>query len=1156
MDLLNPTEFVNKVKEYKQIITERLENTRKELNKDENYHITLELIPLNDMEEPLLAIMNSLHRKYIYERKLPHLTAFETSKFLLDAKYLALAAIICLLRYEYEYNKDLWQIYKEQTELDADITLYDNILIPALAGEGFFYEKGIITFIDLLALEGGLPHKYLTDCLKLSFIYWKYFYGQLDINDIILLFKAGKHDILISRILTKEEQREFKQAYLNLQEFPSKLKIIVKNLIKIFTAWETSGEINIQQFINNMMLKNENIYLFKESEEFFANFKLMLSNISLKKWQKFLQSTDSEKKQELKFYGEHNLNEDVNFTVSPHPTISLKEIQAAPYDKVIKIGNQALFKSKTPFIVQTENSSNNIYPLQLGQEKHGYIWAETLQLHKTIYFKKDNNLIDTIYISNNIEWDIKLYQYYDDYEKLREIRYKIPYLYLNSDKDISNTIEIVNTDSLENLHYFSLNKYGTGWHNDIDYSIKNKKTGLIYLTLSNLQKRHILSLPSIFDETQNVKLIHSAYNNDPYNKDTQRTILLKEIMLFGNNNPCEIQPSQDPYKYGDPKLFLFSIYSLNSEWLNEAVNIEKVKELKKWGDYFVYELIWEDKEQSLIIDIDEEFQWIFEKPLAVGVQRQKATTKKKKAEQYCEGRLVLEPEENQYFSFSDIKLKLQVNGMTELLPDLIICFYANGELITHEELGYINCKLNRLPENPIIDEEFIKYLSGFEQDTAGKYEILITNVFQLPDYKFVEAILNSFTFYILPQLHFEEVSKTWRENQNVQLVYKFKDFDEQKRLIFSEPVKIESSIKISAKKNKSDKKVDTTKELASLVKDIEYEIPNLYEEIPISQALTKLNVKYMPDVTGAKFFSVQNQIQPYIADRINYYDLDTLLLIIFSQNDNFIVEPFQDKTLPWFHKAALHLLPLVSFKGELKEIENNLSIKIGNHSLDFVIEWNPQVIKFNKIYPYFSSEDGLSFAISYCGPMNSILRIKLEDNIGNALNYDEIWCEKSKNPSFIKYNSKKKYIELICDGLNWEDRIFSIKFNPATLLGKDLIILKGFYDYTGEAFAYDLVFHNAFLNQEVVKLTKLINKNPQSANNYYKRGALFKEKEQWQLALADFEKAKELGLTTKKSIQEIQEFKEKMLVYIINEDLKLLANSAKEVLEEQFGLDL
>ena len=145
---------------------------------------------------------------------------------------------------------------------------------------------------------------------------------------------------------------------------------------------------------------------------------------------------------------------------------------------------------------------------------------------------------------------------------------------------------------------------------------------------------------------------------------------------------------------------------------------------------------------------------------------------------------------------------------------------------------------------------------------------------------------------------------------------------------------------------------------------------------------------------------------------------------------------------------------------------------------------------------------------------------------------------------------------MICDGLNWEDRIFSIKFNPATLLGKDLIILKGFYDYTGEAFAYDLVFHNAFLNQEVVKLTKLINKNPQSANNYYKRGALFKEKEQWQLALADFEKAKELGLTTKKSIQEIQEFKEKMLVYIINEDLKLLANSAKEVLEEQFGLDL
>lgn len=1155
MELLNPTEFVNKVKEYKQIIAERLENTRKELNKDEGEHILLDLIPLKDIQETLFVITTSLHKKYIYERKLPHLTAFETSKFLLDAKFLALSGIISILRYDYEYNKDFWQIYQEKTELITDITLYDNILIPALAGEGHFYEQGKSSLIDLLSLEGGLPYKYLTDCLNLSFFYWKYFYGQLDIKDMINLFKTGKQDFLISQILSKEEQRAFKQAYLNLHEFPSKLKIVIKNVIKMFTAWDNSNESNVQKFINTIS-NNENIYLFKECSEFFPALSNILNNISLKKWQKISHNTEIEEKNEYAYYGEYSLDKDRSFTVSVHPTISLKELQALPYDKVINIANTAIFKSKIPFIVYSAHGVHNVYPLKFKEEIYGYIWAQSIGVYQTVFLKKNGILIDTISNTNNIEWDIKLYQYYDDYEKIRELRYKIPYIYLNSDKDSSNEIEISNTDSLGDLHFFPLNQYGTGCDCEIDYEIKNKKPGLIYLKLLNPQKKQMLSLKSSIDEIEIPKLLHPVYKPDPYNKDTQKNILLKEIMLFGNNNPYEINPSKEPYKYGEPKLFLFTTYSINPEWFNEAVNMEKIKELKKWGDYFVYEINWEDTSQALIIDIDDEFQWIFEKTLSIGVQKQKTGTKKKKIERFCEERLVLQPEENQYFSFSDIKLKMQISGIIDILPELIICFYANGELLGQEKLGWINNQLNRAFDNLIIDEEFFRYLSGINKDIPGKYEIVITNDLQLPCYKLAESILNSFTFYILPQLHFEEVSKTWCENKSVQIIYRVKNSDEQKRLIFSEPAKVEANVKMAHKKIKGAKNLDNTKELTALIKDINYEISNLYEEIYMPSALTKLNVKYSPDVIGLKFFSIQNQVQPYIADRINYYDLDTLLLIVFSKNNDFVVSPFQNMTLPWIHKTGLHLLPLALFKGELKEIENNISVKIGNYSLNFVIEWNARVVKFNKIYPYFSAEDGLSFVLSYCGPLNSILRLKLEEIQGNPLNYEEIWCEKIKNPAFIKYNTKKKWIELICDGLNWEDRIFNIKFTPAMLLRKDVIILKGSYDYTDEPFAADLVFNNAFLNQELVKLTKLINKNPQSANNYYKRGVLFKEKELWQLALADFEKAEILGLTTKKSIQEVNEFKEKMLVYILNEDIKLLANSAKQILSEQFSLDV
>ena len=1133
MEVLNPNEFVNQVKKYKEILSQRVEKLGNELKKDEGTPIPLELVKLDDIKDPLITILLSLHKKYINERKLPHLTAFETSRFLLDAKFVALAGVSALLRYEYNFDKDFGKLYSEKIGIVPDDSLYNNIIIPAIAGQGLLYDKAKTSVLDFISLEAGLPHTCLPYAVRIAMIYWKYFYPKTDIKDIISLFRQGKQDKIFSQITNKADQSDFKHAYVKINEFLSKTEIFVSDLIRILTRWNTSSEIDIKKFIEN---SNENIiYSFRDKKENTAILEKLLADISINKWKR-INKDDS-----LLCYGEQCIEankQKFNFNVSCHQTVSLDALKNIEYDKLVRIGNKALFKSHDKFNVYNEDKTEleNIYPLKLKDQDLGYLWSDYVAPHKTLYIKKGETTI-TLHDNNDIQWNIKLHQYYDEAELEHSIRCHIPYLYLSSAKDALNTVHVVNTDSLDNFYPFKLNKYGIGWNTDIRYEIRNRKPGLIDIMLVNADKKERLKLEPVINKAETTTLTFNPYES------TKSSILLKEVMLFGSNNPYDIKPSRDAYMFGDKTLLLFTVRELNPQWFNEAVNIDKIKSLKQWGDYHIYEIHWDDQEQPLIIDIDDDYQWIFEKTLSVGFQKQKSAKKKTNLE-FCSGRLLLQPEDNQFFSLSDIKIKIISNTSANSLGNLICGIYYNDELLGQEKLETINKTIGKDVNNLIVEEEFIKYLSGINSDLPGRYEIFISSNYELPDYKFASFILNSFTFQILPQMHFEEVNKILKDNQQVQILYNIKDSSHRNRLIFDDHAQINASV--ARKKTKTDN-IDP--------KDVTVEIVSLYDSIQINQALTELSLKYTPDVTGFKFCSTDKSIQPYISERIDYYNLDSTALIVFSRDA--VTVNTQGKNIPFAaNKAGITVIsPLSSiFTEELEGMENEVQIKTADTSMDFIIEWNAKVARFNKEQPYFSLDDGLGFKISYCAPKETILAVKLEDTTGNPVSYIELWCDKVKNPPFARYNHKKKYIELVCDGLNWEDRIFTFKFNQSNLIGKELLILKGLYE--DEPFSCDLIFHNATFNDEIVKLTKLIIKNPESSNNYYKRGMFFKEKEMWQLAFEDFNKALELGLKTKKAIQDIDDFKNTMLSSLINEDIKFLANNAKKTLIEQFGLEL
>jgi len=1117
---LSPRQFVEEVEELYKLIEEKLNKKKTELGLLPSERVRFGQVDFSNIKDKLLEITVALHRLYVTQQSIDNRPVAETLAILKKAKTLSLAGV-CETFKNYTVKKDetFWQYFSSQAGIYVNYLFYNKILEPALVDNNIIFPNWnkSDSFNKIIAKESELSPSSTEKVMKIFHTYWKYFHPLDSITDFLIDIEKGEKSYYLNQLPKLYTEREnIHQHYEGLSEIKDKIVIVFNDLIsfsnyvinkpQLLTL--TSLEESITEF--GKIYKKDITYLFKTEElknkfiKIFPSISLSTFISLLKKESDLTQITLPDnstitikefiEKQEF-FYGIYTIDT-TKYQVLPNQSFDVKHFTSIERDKIFVEGKKIIVRSFHEFIPYIGITESFVKPVKIFRNGNweGYLWYFNRPSIDTLTIKSEKVPILPLEPQENIISSLNLKLNTDNNEE-PIFSLLLDDLFVISNEYKNKKINIINTDQTSIFHEIAIDSEGVGYTGKINYPIKTKKPQRIDLYL-----------------------VHDNNPIDIKNHSPNITYYLSDSILFDANLKTNISPSKRDMKLSSSKLYLFTTKTFEDKWVS---NVCEVNSYNKFGNYNVYEIEWIDKTKPLEININNKYQWHFSKCVELDIEVKKET----KENHY------INYKENQVLNLKDINLILSSKDNNFSIKDIEVSTYYNFNLISSKNLiSSINTLLERNENHGIIDESFIKKLLLSNSDVKyGKYEIV---------FSYNSIIIGKTKLCIIPKLELLEVNDLFIEQDQVILTLKsdvpcFKNKKTKQNYLFDKLAKCKFTF--------SNKVVEST--VSEYTKSIILHCP-----------YTILELKYRPNVIGYRF--IQNN-RIYATDLIDFYDLDktSLALRLNPKYDirlrvnNNVVKPLTP------NRSGIVIEQLDPIKNYMIQPNNDVAIQIGGHELNFKVLWNPKITKFSCNDILLSPENGISFSISYDGPVNSYLKFYLTDDYSRNIEVRKISCGDDHAPKFIRYDMNKNCIFLTCDGKAWENRNFIIHLEPETIKNIQMIRLRGVYDYNNASFG-ELVFNNENLEPEIHRINQNVKANPENPYLYFERGFLYSEMNEFGMANQDFNKSLELGLDDQEALGYINMFKSSLNINLLSYELGQISHLAQKLYAEELLLDV
>lgn len=1116
---LGPREFVEEVEKFFDIIEQRKNAKKNIFGKPSARRIKFGQVDLADIKNDLLEISVALQRLYITQQSINNMSSWDTVKVLKKARIIALASV-CQIFNEYSNKSEMnfWQFYSQEAGVTINSNFYEKILEPALSDEGIISPNSrlIDTFTSIISKEADLSGDILEDILSIFSVYCRYFYPNFEITDFLKDIELKDKSIVMA-MLPKNypEKNILLDSFGRVYEFKERVKWVLEDLIS-FTNFCNNKDIplsyeNLDQLIvdYNNDYKYEINYIFK-NDELKNRYIKFLPSVYPYKFLSILKkedphavivlpdnrmtSVDEVLGMEEIMYGTYIID-DKKYNVLPNQALDINHFSNIDRDKIVVHGNKVIIRSFHPFIPYIGISKAIKKPLKFfkNEKFEGYLWYANKPLIETLTIKSEKVPILPLESSEKIISDLFLKLVDSDVNP--KFKLELAYLLLISHENKNKKVDIISTDQTSIFRDFSVDGNGVGFSGQISYPVKTKKAGKIDLFLVS--------------------------NNEPLSLREFVPGLsceMDETMLFDGKLFTRIFPSQRLIESTHSKLYLFTVRNFENKWVN---NVCEVSSYQNFGSFNVYEIDWIDKNNSLEINIDNDYRWSFARAIDINVEPRETGYSNK----------FIDFKKNQFLSMKDVNLIISCADPDFQIKDIDIKTSVNFDIVSSQmRIGTINNLLERNENHPVLDELFIRnLLHSASEISYGRYDF---------EFSYRSSVIARIEIFIIPELSVDEGNDVYIEGEDLVLTLTsnvpcFRNRKLSQNYLFDKPARCNFAL--------------------SSNKLIENKKPEYFKKARLYHPYTELDLKYEPEIIGYRFIQ---EGRLYSADIVDFYNLDrTSIAVKASQREvrlkvnNNVVKPMVPNNM------GIIIEPLKSVKDYLSRPSNDVSFQMGKHEVSFQVLWNPKVTKIISENMLYSPEEGITFFISYEGPTNSYLKLFITDESAKNLEVKKIICGEDPAPKFVRYDRHKNCIFITCDGRRWEERVFKIHLVPEAIANLEYIHLRGEYEYNHASFG-EIVFKNEKLEPEIQTLSMKIRKDPKNPYSYFERGFLYSEINHFLMADRDFNKSLELGLDDEEAMNYIELFKASLANNLLAYELSQITNLARKLYTEELLLDV
>jgi len=1117
---LSPRQFVEEVEELYKLVDEKLSKKKTDLGFLQSERVRFGQVDFSNIKDKLLEITVALHRLYVTQQSIDNRPFGETLVILKKAKTLSLIGV-CESFKNYTVRKDerFWQHFSKEAGIYINTLFYNKILEPALVDNGIIFPNWnkSNSFINIIARESELSPSYISKIMSLFQVYLKYFHPVESIKDFLIDIEKGERSHCLSLLPSSYSgKEEILQNYEGLSEIKDRVVNAFNELISFSNYVTNKPELLSLDSLNESMngfskiYKKDITHLFKTSElknqfvQMFPSIKLATFIAFLKRQDELTELTlaDDSKSTIKSFiekqdysYGIYTLN-DIKYQVLPSACFDVKYFVDIEKDKILIEGNKVIVKSLSNFVPYIGITENFVKPLKLFHDGNceGFLWCFNRPSIDTLTIKSEKLTILPLEPKENILSSLYLKLDLDNVDRPIFSLF-LEDLLVISNENKNKKINIVNTDQTNIFNEIPMDSEGVGYIGQINYPINTKKPQRVDLYLVS--------------ENTPINLKNHKSNITHYIDDS---------ILFDGNLKTIITPSKREMKNCSSKLYLFTTKTFEDKWVS---NVCEVSSYDKFGAYNVYEIEWIDKTKPLEININNKYQWSFSNSVELNVE----IKKENKESPY------INYKKNQVLNLKEANLHLFAKENNFSVKDVEVSINYNFNLISSKVLvSSINNLIGRNENNATIDDLFIKkLLSANSEVQYGRYELVFT---------YNSSIIGKTKLFVIPKLEFLEGSDLFIEQEHVILTLKsdvpcFKNKKTKQNYLFDKLAKCKFTY--------SNKVVESIMQ--------EYT-----KKVTLHCPYTILELKYRPNMVGYRF--IQNN-RIYATDLIDFYDLDKTSLALrlnpkydirLKVNNN-VVKPLTP------NRNGIVVEQLDPIKNYMIKPDNEVSVQIGTHELGFRVLWNPKVTKFSCNDIFVSPEKGISFSISYDGPVNSYLKLYLTDDYSRNIDVRRISCGNDHAPKFIRHDVNKNCIYLTCDGKAWENRNFTIHLEPENMKNVQMIRLRGIYDYNNTPFG-NLVFKNENSEPDVYRINQNVKADPENPYLYFERGFLYSEMSEFSMAKQDFNKSLELGLDDQEALDYINMFKSSLNINLLSYELGQISHLAQKLYAEELLLDV
>lgn len=348
--------------------------------------LSYENIDTTDLEEKLMLVLYSYHKngKYL-------LSSIEKDK----VERICLAAMCQFIKGEYHvrsYTID----YTNLTGLKVDNRLY-RILENSFKKEGILPKnwdkmKGF-RYKDTLINETGIPKHLANDLIDLFKIYWK----NLRQFDFEYVFENINTIMSRNYIWDVKEIETLKNNHIKLQEYPRKVKKVVKQLSDVCTLLEEGNyyeeDLTKKETVDtiNKVLKFDIFTILPRRESLRLLYIQILSKVSVNKFRNILENAPlntqitipdkarvSPRQYKNLQLGVHNISSPIYriYTVLPHASVSINQLLKFHKERYTKVSDTHIgYRSSKKFDIKIgKTKKDTSYPLYEHGRLQGYYW--------------------------------------------------------------------------------------------------------------------------------------------------------------------------------------------------------------------------------------------------------------------------------------------------------------------------------------------------------------------------------------------------------------------------------------------------------------------------------------------------------------------------------------------------------------------------------------------------------------------------------------------------------------------------------------------------------------------------------------------------------------------------------------------------------------